>query len=71
MVKITGDLMLSFPAGIIQALTGNPSPPVLSFKIKNSDRLEQVLPNKQLITKLVIQTHVRKTSPNISPIKND
>ncbi len=51
MVKITGDLMLSFPAGIIQALTGNPSPPVLSFKVKNSDRLEQVLPNKQLITK--------------------
>ncbi|XP_038048437.1 F-BAR domain only protein 2-like isoform X2 [Patiria miniata] len=50
MVKITGDLMLSFPAGIIQALTSNPSPAVLSFRVKNSDRLEQVLPNKQLIT---------------------
>ncbi|XP_071799272.1 F-BAR domain only protein 2-like isoform X3 [Asterias amurensis] len=56
MVKITGDLMLSFPAGIIQALTGNPSPPVLSFKVKNSDRLEQVLPNKQLITNDASQT---------------
>ncbi|XP_022107657.1 F-BAR domain only protein 2-like isoform X2 [Acanthaster planci] len=56
MVKITGDLMLSFPAGIIQALTSNPSPAVLSFKVKNSDRLEQVLPNKQLITNDSSQT---------------
>lgn len=50
LAKITGDLMVSFPAGIIQALTSNPSPPVLSIRVNNINRLEQVLPNKQLIT---------------------
>ena len=50
MVKITGDLMLSFPAGIIQVLTSNPQPAMLAFRVRNTSRLEQVLPNKQLIT---------------------
>ena len=45
--------MVSFPAGIIQALTSNPSPPVLSIRVRNINRLEQVLPNKQLISKWV------------------
>ncbi|XP_072018727.1 LOW QUALITY PROTEIN: F-BAR domain only protein 2-like [Amphiura filiformis] len=56
LVKITGDIMFSFPAGIIQALTSNPSPPVLAFQIKNSSRLEQIVPNKQLITSDLDQT---------------
>ncbi|CAH1243534.1 FCHO1 [Branchiostoma lanceolatum] len=50
MVKITGDLMMSFPHGIISALTTNPTLTPLTFRIKNSSRLEQVLPNKTLIT---------------------
>ncbi|PIK60882.1 putative FCH domain only protein 2-like [Apostichopus japonicus] len=50
LAKITGDLMVSFPAGIIQALTSNPSPPVLSVRVNNVSKLEQILPNKQLIT---------------------
>nr|XP_006820584.1 PREDICTED: FCH domain only protein 2-like [Saccoglossus kowalevskii] len=50
MVKITGDMMMSFPAGIIQVLTSNPSPAVLSFRIKNANKLEQILPNKQLVS---------------------
>ncbi|KAI8509371.1 FCH domain only [Branchiostoma belcheri] len=50
MVKITGDLMMSFPHGIISAMTTNPTLTPLTFRIKNSSRLEQVLPNKTLIT---------------------
>lgn len=50
-VRLSGDMMLSFPAGILTVLTNNPSPAKLIFRIKNSDRLEKVLPNSQLINK--------------------
>lgn len=48
-VKITGDVTLSFPMGIIKVFTTNPSPAVLTFKLKNTSRLEQILPNQQLL----------------------
>ncbi|XP_061657009.1 F-BAR domain only protein 2 isoform X6 [Syngnathoides biaculeatus] len=48
-VKITGDMTLSFPSGIIRVFTGNPSPAVLTFELKNTGRLEQILPNQQLL----------------------
>ncbi|XP_035524334.1 F-BAR domain only protein 2 isoform X6 [Morone saxatilis] len=48
-VKITGDMTLSFPVGIIKVFTTNPSPAVLTFKLKNISRLEQILPNQQLL----------------------
>ncbi|XP_041476163.1 F-BAR domain only protein 2-like isoform X4 [Lytechinus variegatus] len=61
MVKITGDLMLSFPAGIIQALTSNPQPAMLAFRVKNTHRLD-VLPNKQLISVDAAQTTSESTA---------
>ncbi|XP_050965455.1 F-BAR domain only protein 2 isoform X2 [Labeo rohita] len=48
-VKITGDMTLSFPSGIIKIFTSTPSPAVLSFKLSNTSRLEQVMPNQQLL----------------------
>ncbi|KAJ4926377.1 hypothetical protein JOQ06_008552 [Pogonophryne albipinna] len=48
-VKITGDMTLSFPMGIIKVFTSNPSPAVLTFKLKNTSMLEQILPNQQLL----------------------
>lgn len=48
-VKITGDMTLSFPMGIIKVFTSNPAPAVLTFKLKNTSRLEQILPNQQLL----------------------
>lgn len=48
-VKITGDMTLSFPVGIIKVFTTNPSPAVLTFKLKNTSKLEQILPNQQLL----------------------
>ena len=56
MVKITGNVMMSFPAGVVRVFTENPSPALLSFKIKNTSRLEQVLLNQQLIIQDVDQT---------------
>lgn len=48
-VKMSGDMMLSFPAGIVAVLANNPSPAQLTFRIKNTQRIENVLPNKQLV----------------------
>ncbi|XP_063137761.1 F-BAR domain only protein 2 isoform X3 [Rattus norvegicus] len=48
-VKITGDVTISFPSGIIKVFTSNPSPAVLCFRVKNISRLEQILPNSQLV----------------------
>ncbi|KAJ3604765.1 hypothetical protein NHX12_026817 [Muraenolepis orangiensis] len=49
-VKITGDMTLSFPMGIMKVFTSNPSPAVLTFKLKNTGKLEQILPNQQLLS---------------------
>lgn len=48
-VKITGEMTVSFPSGIIKVFTSNPSPAVLCFRLKNTSRLEQILPNNQLL----------------------
>ncbi|XP_056605824.1 SH3-containing GRB2-like protein 3-interacting protein 1 isoform X3 [Triplophysa dalaica] len=48
-VKITGEMVLSFPAGITRHFANNTSPAVLTFSINNYSRLEHVLPNPQLL----------------------
>uniref|UniRef100_A0A8C9V332 SH3GL interacting endocytic adaptor 1 n=1 Tax=Scleropages formosus TaxID=113540 RepID=A0A8C9V332_SCLFO len=48
-VKITGEMVLSFPAGITRHFANNPSPAILTFSITNYNRLEHVLPNPQLL----------------------
>lgn len=53
-VKITGDVTISFPSGIIKVFTSNPSPAVLCFRVKNISRLEQILPNSQLVFRFVL-----------------
>lgn len=49
-VKLSGDMMVSFPAGIVAVLANNPCPAQLSFRIRNTVRLENILPNKQLVS---------------------
>lgn len=49
MVKITGNVMMSFPAGVVRVFKENPNPALLSFKIKNTSKLENTMLNKQLI----------------------
>ncbi|XP_055325436.1 F-BAR domain only protein 2 isoform X14 [Sitodiplosis mosellana] len=48
-VKMSGDMMLSFPAGIVNVLANNPNPAQLGFRIKNMQNLENLSPNKQLV----------------------
>lgn len=49
-MKVTGEMMVSFPAGIVGVLANNPSPAQLSFRVNNFARVTNVLPNRQLIT---------------------
>uniref|UniRef100_A0A8C2ZY98 SH3GL interacting endocytic adaptor 1 n=1 Tax=Cyclopterus lumpus TaxID=8103 RepID=A0A8C2ZY98_CYCLU len=48
-VKVIGEMVLSFPAGITRHFANNLSPAVLTFSITNYSRLEHVLPNPQLL----------------------
>lgn len=45
--------MLSFPAGIVGVFSNNPNPAPLGFRIKNMQNLDNLLPNKQLVTMYV------------------
>ncbi|XP_061392988.1 F-BAR domain only protein 2 [Musca vetustissima] len=56
-VKISGDMMLSFPAGIAGLLANNPNPAKLGFRIKNVQNLDNFIPNSKLI-------HVDKNQSN-------
>uniref|UniRef100_A0AAZ3QN98 F-BAR domain only protein 1 n=1 Tax=Oncorhynchus tshawytscha TaxID=74940 RepID=A0AAZ3QN98_ONCTS len=49
LVKITGDLTMSFPAGITCIFTANPNAPVLSFRLVNISRVDHFLPNQKLL----------------------
>uniref|UniRef100_A0A2C9JSW5 MHD domain-containing protein n=1 Tax=Biomphalaria glabrata TaxID=6526 RepID=A0A2C9JSW5_BIOGL len=50
-VRIIGNVMMSFPAGVVKVFTENPSPALLSFRIKNADQWEQVIANSSLLIK--------------------
>ncbi|NXE11867.1 FCHO1 protein, partial [Lophotis ruficrista] len=49
LVKVTGELTMSFPAGIIRVFSSNVAPPVLSFRLLNASTIEQFLPNAELL----------------------
>ena len=48
-VRLIGDLMISFPAGIVNVIANNINPAPLQFHLSNSKALESLLPNKELI----------------------
>ncbi|XP_015594432.1 F-BAR domain only protein 2 isoform X6 [Cephus cinctus] len=60
-VKLSGDMMLSFPAGIVAVLANNPNPAKLSFRVRNSNRLERLLPNSKLVSMDVTQSTIDST----------
>lgn len=50
---MSGDMMLSFPAGIVNILATNPNPAKLCFRMKNIQSLDKVSPNTQLVSMYV------------------
>ncbi|NWX06152.1 FCHO2 protein, partial [Caloenas nicobarica] len=49
LVKVAGELTMSFPAGIVRVFSGSAAPPVLSFRLLNAGAIEQFLPNADLL----------------------
>ncbi|KAM6107123.1 F-BAR domain only protein 1 [Pterocles gutturalis] len=49
LVKVTGELTMSFPAGIVRVFSGSMAPPVLSFRLLNAGAIQQFLPNADLL----------------------
>lgn len=47
---MSGEMMLSFPAGIITVLANNPNPAKLAFKIQNTHKLSSIVPNKEIVS---------------------
>ncbi|CAG5131803.1 unnamed protein product, partial [Candidula unifasciata] len=50
-VRTLGNVMMSFPAGVVRVFTENPSPVLLSFCIKNTNKLEEIIANSSMLTK--------------------
>ncbi|CAG7725198.1 unnamed protein product [Allacma fusca] len=48
-VKMTGDMMVSFPAGIIQVFANNPLPAQLAFRVRTSQPLDNLSSNSELV----------------------
>ncbi|XP_077290429.1 F-BAR domain only protein 2 [Arctopsyche grandis] len=48
-VRMSGDMMLSFPTGIVGVLANNPNPAKLCVRLKNTLKLENITPNEKLV----------------------
>ncbi|GAB1599763.1 F-BAR domain only protein 2 isoform X6 [Argonauta hians] len=55
-VTLSGNLMMSFPAGIIKVLIENPHPSMLSFRLNGTTRLDSIRINSQLISQDTVQS---------------
>ena len=51
MVKVTGEITVSFPASILPLIYDTENAPLLSFLVRGTSCLEQILPNKALINR--------------------
>ncbi|XP_062816700.1 F-BAR domain only protein 1 isoform X2 [Anolis carolinensis] len=49
LVKVTGEMTMSFPAGILRAFNGCPSAPVLSFRLLRTAAIDHFLPSPDLL----------------------
>ena len=54
MVKVTGDITVSFPASVLPLIYDTENAPMLSFLVRGTSCLEQILPNKALINRCVM-----------------
>ncbi|XP_066205736.1 F-BAR domain only protein 1 [Saccopteryx leptura] len=49
LARVTGELTMTFPAGIVRVFNGTPPPPVLSFRLVHTARIEHFQPNADLL----------------------
>ncbi|XP_023408011.1 F-BAR domain only protein 1 isoform X3 [Loxodonta africana] len=49
LARVTGELTMTFPAGIMRVFSGTPPPPVLSFRLVHTASIEHFQPNSDLL----------------------
>nr|XP_037848111.1 F-BAR domain only protein 1 isoform X2 [Chlorocebus sabaeus] len=49
LARVTGELTMTFPAGIVRVFSGTPPPPVLSFRLVHTASIEHFQPNADLL----------------------
>ncbi|XP_061044632.1 F-BAR domain only protein 1 isoform X4 [Eubalaena glacialis] len=49
LARVTGELTMTFPAGIVRVFSGTPPPPVLSFRLVHTAPIEHFHPNADLL----------------------
>ena len=49
LARVTGELTMTFPAGIMRVYSGTPPPPVLSFRLVHTAPIEHFQPNADLL----------------------
>ncbi|XP_054394718.2 F-BAR domain only protein 1 isoform X2 [Pongo abelii] len=49
LARVTGELTMTFPAGIVRVFSGTPPPPVLSFRLVHTTSIEHFQPNADLL----------------------
>ncbi|XP_077834540.1 F-BAR domain only protein 1 isoform X9 [Macaca mulatta] len=49
LARVTGELTMTFPAGIVRVFSGTPPPPVLSFRLVHTAPIEHFQPNADLL----------------------
>lgn len=49
LARVTGELTMTFPAGIVRVFCGTPPPPVLSFRLVHAAPIEHFQPNADLL----------------------
>ncbi|XP_058419689.1 F-BAR domain only protein 1 isoform X2 [Diceros bicornis minor] len=49
LARVTGELTMTFPAGVVRVFSGPPPPPVLSFRLVHATPIEHFQPNTELL----------------------
>ncbi|XP_069332589.1 F-BAR domain only protein 1 isoform X4 [Eulemur rufifrons] len=66
LARVTGELTMTFPAGIVRVFGGTPPPPVLSFRLVHAAPIEHFQPNADLLFRNLEEKRLMWKLPDVS-----
>ncbi|XP_054434686.1 F-BAR domain only protein 1 isoform X8 [Pteronotus mesoamericanus] len=66
LARVTGELTMTFPAGIVRVFSGTPPPPVLSFRLVHTAPIEHFQPNADLLFRNLEEKRLLWKLPDVS-----
>nr|XP_036861216.1 F-BAR domain only protein 1 [Manis javanica] len=66
LARVTGELTMTFPAGIVRVFSGTPPPPVLSFRLLHTAPIEHFQPNADLLFRNLGEKRLLWKLPDVS-----